>query len=162
METKKLAQAYLNGKPIWKCSHSELTAYCKKNGIELQAGIKTYQVGSIVKKHLEKNGEGSKEGSQAKAGSVSHSKEKATTAVKKPGKEDLVKQIEAKAGKLGNKNAKSAGFEIGEKVTFTERGTQKEKKGEILKIIFVRKKFHAHVKTHDKDQWVGVSKLAKA
>ncbi len=45
-------QTTLNGRPLWKAKHSELTAYCKKHAIENITGLKTYQIASIVKTHL--------------------------------------------------------------------------------------------------------------
>ena|ERR1035437_2870990 len=49
METKQ--QVSLNGIPLWKCKQSELTKFCKENGIE-SAGLKDYQIATLVKKHL--------------------------------------------------------------------------------------------------------------
>lgn len=73
-------QTYLNGKPLWKCKHSELTAYAKQYGLELKPGLKTHQVASMVKKHIDANPPDVKAEVQKKAAKLSEKK----AAAKKP------------------------------------------------------------------------------
>jgi hypothetical protein len=60
----------------------------------------------------------------------------------------------AKLQKLG-------GFSLGDKVSFIERGTDKEKKGEIIKFNIHKGNNFSLVKTKEGEQWVSLKKLGK-
>lgn len=157
MENSK--QVTLNGKPLWKVKHSELTAYLKKHGVEIKTGLKTYQIANLVKKHLEAN-TGSKEETPAQVDKAQQTKEKAVKTAEKGAVKDVSKEIAEKAKKLGAKTDKS-GFEPRDKVSFIEWGTKEKRTGRIVKIIFSREKYHAQVKVGEHTQWVGTFKLTK-